>query len=502
MKTIFYQNPEHQIRVPKENRNPKPKAWRRVSRQLAIYSAPPSQLDSARGFRISGLLSALIIVCLGTVGLSVMAAAPGTGSNAVSVTPTLLAGLFAEARTNNTSLRVAEARVAASQRAIETVRSWEDPRVNFGGLIGPARRMPSQDGDLIYGVEQQLPLWDRPRLNRAILVAGSQTEATEAALRETQLRRDMTRSLLRLALSHRNAGFLTNDLEWLAALIGLQEERFRAGLGLQTELLQLQNEKSRRADAIRTEHSRRRTEDAALNRLLGRPLEALWPVVELPVLAAPIANSSALADYAATNEPRLKVLRQARAQAEAVTRLTETLRRPDVSFGITGRQYTGDGGLREGMFSVSLNLPWWNAPKYRADLLRDEAKVRTIEAEIADYETSVREEILRLTLATDTAHREAVLYRDEILQRTQQAMASHQAMWEGNRGPLRDVLDARRAYFEAQLMRDRAIVEQHLALADLAALCDLPDYFQLARLLMQLKSASQHLYPAASAPAP
>lgn len=444
----------------------------------------------------------LLLACLGRAGLVPGAAAPAAGTNAVSVSPTLLAGLFAEARANNAGLRVAEARVVASQRAIETVRSWEDPRVSLGGLVGPARRMPSQDGDLVYGVEQMLPLWDRPRLNREILVAGSQAEATEAALRETQVRREVTRSLLRLALIHRTADFLTNDLAWLDALIGLQEERFRAGFGSHTDLLQLQNEKSRRADAVRTEQSRRRTEQAALNRLLGRPLDAPWPAVELPLLAPPVAPSPALAGYAATNEPRLKVLRQARAQAEAVTRLTETTRRPDVSFGIQGRQYTGDGGLRETMFSVSFNLPWWNAPKYRADLRRDEARVRTLEAELADYELSVREEILRLTLATDTAHREAVLYRDEILQRTQQAMASHQAMWEGNRGPLRDVLDGRRAFLEGQLARDRAIVEQHLAFADLAALCDLPDYFQLGRLLVQLRATAAHPHspPAAATP--
>ncbi len=430
----------------------------------------------------------LLLACLSRSGLFPGAAAPAHGTNAVTVSPTLLTELFAHARTNNASLRVAEARVVASQRAIETVRSWEDPRVNFGGLVGPARRMPSQDGDLVYGIEQMLPLWDRPRLNREILVAGSQTEATEAALRETQVRRDVTRSLLRLALIHRNAGFLTNDIAWLDALIGLQEERFRAGFGSHTDLLQLLNEKSRRADAMRTEQSRLRTEQAALNRLLGRALDDSWPVVELPLLAPPIPHTPALADYAVTNEPRLKGLRQTRAQAEAVTRLTETARRPDVSFGIQGRQYTGDGGLRETMFSVSFNLPWWNAPKYRADLRRDEAKVHAIVAEMADYELSVREEILRLTLATDTAHREAVLYRDEILQRTLQAMASHQAMWEGNRGPLRDVLDGRRAFLEGQLQRDRAIVEQHLAFVDLAALCDLPDYFQLGRLLLQLRS--------------
>ena len=79
-------------------------------------------------------------------------------------------------------------------------------------------------------------------------------------------------------------------------------------------------------------------------------------------------------------------------------------------------------------------------------------------------------------------------------------MTSHLVMWEGNRGSLRDVLDGRRALLDGQLMQDRAIIEQHQSLADLAALCDLPDYFQLARLLVQLGSQPQHQHPASAPP--
>ncbi|MFA6544125.1 MAG: TolC family protein [Limisphaerales bacterium] len=429
------------------------------------------------------------------------AASPALDSSPISLSASVLGDLFEEARTNNSGLHLVEARTSASRLGIQTVRSWEDPKFSLGGILaGPRRGTLDVEGDIVYGVEQKLPLWDRPRLSRDIIVAETQTQATEAAFRGTQLRRDITKVLLRIALVHRTVGFVTNDLAWLDTLIALNEEKFRVGMSSHTDILQIQNEKSRRTDALRTEQSRLRTEQAALNRLLGRDLQAPWPSVELPRLMPPVAYSPALAGYAATNEPRIKVLRQEKSQAQALTRLTETMRRPDISLGIQGRQYSGDAGFREGMFTVSLNLPWWNAPKYRADLRRDEAKVRTVEAELADYELSVREEVLRLTLASDTAYREAVLYRDEILQRAQQAMASHFVLWEGNRGALRDILDARRAFLEAQLMQDRAIVEQHQALADLAALCDLPDHFQLAPLLVQLNSRPPHQHPVAASP--
>ncbi|MBI5802680.1 MAG: TolC family protein [Verrucomicrobia bacterium] len=434
--------------------------------------------------------------------MSLGADAVAEGTNAVSVSPTVLAALFDEARAGNSGLRVSGAKVLASQFGVEAVRSWEDPKFTLGGVLsGPRRGRIEEDGDLIYGVDQKLPLWNRPSLSRDILVAETQTQASEGAFREAQLRRDLTKALLRISLVHRTTSFITNDLAWLDTLIALGEEKFRAGTGSHTDLLQIQNEKSKRTDALRTEQNKLRAERAALNRLLGRDLQAPWPAVELPRLMPPVAYSPALAAYAATNEPRLKVLRQEKAQAEAVTRLTQTMRRPDLSFGIQGRQYSGDAGFREGTFTLSLNLPWWNAPKYRADLSRDEAKVHTVEAEMTDYELSVREEVLRLTLATDAAYRESVLYRDEILQRAQQAVASFLLMWEGNRGVLRDVLDGRRALLDGQLMQDRAIVEQHQSLAELAALCDLPDYFQLARLLIQLASPSPHQHAPAAPPA-
>ena len=444
----------------------------------------------------------LVISYLCGINKGLEAATIVEGTNTISLSPTVLTALFEEGRTNNSGLRVTEARVTASQFGTETVRIWEDPKFSFGGVLsGPRRGRIEEDGDLVYGVEQKLPLWSRPRLSRDILVAETQTQATEAAFREALLRRDLTKGLLRIALVHQTTAFIANDLAWLDTLIALGEERFRAGFGSHTDLLQMQNEKSKRTEALRTEQNRLRTEQAALNRLLGRELQSPWPRVELPRLMPPVVYSPALAGYAATNEPRLKVLRQGKAQAEAVTRLTETMRRPDVSLGLQGRQFSGDAGFREGTLTVSLNLPWWNAPKYRADLRRDEAKVRTIDAEMADYELSVREEVLRLTLATDAAYREAVLYRDEILQRVSQAVASHLVMWEGNRGTLRDILDARRAFLEAQLVQDRAIVEQHQALVELAALCDLPDYFQLGRLLVQLTGPAQHEHAAPLSPA-
>src|SRR2546426_7372857 len=60
------------------------------------------------------------------------------------------------------------------------------------------------------------------------------------------------------------------------------------------------------------------------------------------------------------NEPKLKVLEQEIKQAGAAAELTRKMRLPDVSFGVEGRQYSGDGEFRSGMFTLRFSLPWAN----------------------------------------------------------------------------------------------------------------------------------------------
>ena len=96
-------------------------------------------------------------------------------------------------------------------------------------------------------------------------------------------------------------------------------------------------------------------------------------MLRLPEVAAPLPAASNLIAQAARTAPRREVLRAQIRQAAATAELTRRQRLPDFSAGIEGRQFSGDGGFREGMFTLSLNLPWGNAEKYRNDLRRDQA---------------------------------------------------------------------------------------------------------------------------------
>src|SRR6185369_12446277 len=222
-----------------------------------------------------------------------------------------------------------------------------------------------------------------------------------------------------------------------------------------------QNEVAKRNDTLSTDHRRLAHERFTLNRMLNRAATSPWPSLQLPPVAPAIPLSNKLLALAVLNEPKLKVLEQEIKQAAASAELTRKMRLPDVALGVEGRQYSGDGEFRSGMFTLRFSLPWANGGKYRKDYERDKEKQKTAEQEREDQILMVREELHHLAVGIEAMRREALLHTGEITTRAGQALASRVADWEAGRGAFRDVLDARRMLLESQLMAARATAEQH-----------------------------------------
>src|SRR5437870_10586097 len=389
-------------------------------------------------------------------------------TNAVVISTAFINRLVAEARTTNPSLKAADSRVRSAALNAEAVRTWEDPIAMFGGSVYSSRGFdPSEDGNLAYGVEQKLPLWGRPKLTRRVAEAETSMRESEVNYRLQQLRVDITKALLTTALAERVVEIGEEDLSWVEATAKATDNKYRAGQAVVADTLQIQNEVAKRNDALRTDRRRLAHERFTLSRLLNREASSAWPELRLPSLAPAIPLSSNLLALALRDEPKLKVLEQEIKQAAASAELTRKTRLPDVSLGVEGRQYSGDGEFRSGMFTLRFSLPWVNRDKYRKDYERDKERQKSAEQEREDQVLMVRQELHHLSVGIEAMRREALLYNDEITARATQALTSRLAEWEAGRGAFRDVLDARRMLLESQLMSARATAQQHQMLADM-----------------------------------
>src|SRR5438093_4776049 len=389
-------------------------------------------------------------------------------TNVVVITTGYINRLVAEARTNNPSLKAADSRVRSATLNAEAVRTWEDPTALFGGSVYSSRGFnPSEDGNLAYGVEQKLPLWGRPKLTRRVAEAETLMREADVNYRAQRLRTEITKALLMTAMAERVVDIGEQDLTWVEATAKATDNKYRAGQAVVADTLQIQNEVAKRNDALRTDRRRLAHERFTLSRLLNREASSAWPELRLPSVAPAIPLSSKLLALALRDEPKLKVLEQEIKQAAASAELTRKMRLPDVSLGVEGRQYSGDGEFRSGMFTLRFSLPWINRDKYHKDYERDKERQKSAEQEREEQVLMVRQELHHLSVGIEAMHRAALLYNDEITARATQALTSRLAEWEAGRGAFRDVLDARRMLLESQLMSARATAQQHQMLADM-----------------------------------
>jgi outer membrane protein TolC len=399
---------------------------------------------------------------------------PASATNVIRVTPAYVNELAEEMRGKHPALQAAWARTNAAAANVGTVRTWEDPMARLGGMVA-REDMRASEGDVMYGVEQKLPLFGKPNLARQVARAELSTEAANAEYQFQVLRRELAKAVFRTALVDEVVVIGQQDLAWLDTITRTMEGKYRAGEASLVEVLQLQNERSKQATQLETERDRLTHERVSLNRMLNRSLLSPWPTLELPALAGQVRYSQKLVDFAMKYEPKIEMLRRQIKQAEATVAATRRQRLPDISAGLEARNYTGDGSFRQGILLFSMNVPWVNAGKYRSEIQRDEAKLKATELDLVDYELSVREEVHMLTVKIDAARREAVLYRDQIIPRSQTALDSARSGWEANRGTFRDVLDARRMLLDGRLMRARAVAEQYQMLSELVLCCGLGD---------------------------
>jgi len=408
------------------------------------------------------------------VRASVDSDSPVSGINSIRLTPEFINQLAEEMRTNHPALLAAGARTNAAAASLNAVRTWEDPMLRVGGLVA-REEMRADDGDVIYGAEQKLPLFGKPALARRVARSELDVESANAAAQFQIRRSELAKVVFRAALAEQVVAVGEQDLVWLQTMAETAEAKYQSGAATLVEVLQVQNERAKRTTQLQTDRENLSHARVSLNRMLNRKLQSPWPSLELPSVAGPVVYNEKLAGFAARYEPKLRMMREQIKLAGAMADATRRSRLPDVSAGVQTRNFSGNGDWRQTELMLSFSLPLFNTKKYRADIQRDEARLKATELDAADYELSLREDIHNLTVKIDAARREALLFRDEVILRSESALESARANWESGRGVFRDALDARRMVLEGRLMYARAVSEQYQMLSELVLCCGLGD---------------------------
>src|ERR1019366_2550374 len=93
----------------------------------------------------------------------------------------------------------------------------------------------SQEGDIIDGIEQKLPLFGHPAIARHVAEARAEKERLGIGYATDVLRRDITLALLDIALTDRGTDLAAQHLDWMETTLASVDSRYRTGRSSQVE---------------------------------------------------------------------------------------------------------------------------------------------------------------------------------------------------------------------------------------------------------------------------
>ncbi|MEI6675625.1 MAG: TolC family protein [Verrucomicrobiota bacterium] len=380
----------------------------------------------------------------------------------------LLTRLREEAVRTHPSVAAGKDRAVAAAQDLRAVRLWDDPMVGLG-LMAAQKSMRADDGDIIVGVEQTLPKPGMFAAQRGKASAIQRAELENSRAAALTAGASAARDAIELALADESVALQQTQLKWLAVMAENARERAADPLGSGVDALRMETELAKEQQMLDSVRRNRGAFAARLNLALGRPLDAPWPVLQLPTAPPPVPIALAEIARIAHANPEVRALREMAGAAGQETRIADRERLPNVSVGIDANVYSG-GDFRSATVGVKMSLPWFNDTSYQAKIAAAHSRERAADRDVETLRREVAGDVLSAATAAANAAAQAHAYAGEIQAKALAASQTIEAAWLSSKAPLTDLLDASRILFGIRLEERRFIAMQLAALEQLQTL--------------------------------
>lgn len=367
----------------------------------------------------------------------------------------------------NPELKELLARSKAGAEEVRRASSLNDPMFKVESEAVPIRKPLAFDRDQtnMFGLRQDFPF------------PGNLGLRGEAALRDAesmyQMFRDRQRDVVaRVKRAYFEYYAMTKEIEIHLEHVRLLEEfekisgaKFRTGQVSQQDVLKPQVELVMLHNDVLGMSQRAESAKAAINALLNRPQEAALGKPREPIAPAEQFNLQDLSAKAVSSRPDLLA-------AELRVRSTESSLKvanreatlPDFSVGADYWQMPGTDDAYGVM--VSINLPWFTG-KRRAEAAKMEHLLRAERAAVETARNRALFEVKDAFLRVEAARKSAVLFKGELIPRSNQSVDVSRANYEKDKASFLDLLDAERSLRDVKLKYYQALAQYEAAVADL-----------------------------------
>ncbi len=342
----------------------------------------------------------------------VVAMSAGLGA-AEEATRLSRAQALAEALARNPQIASARAQVDQARAGIAQATAFPDPAFVWDFTQQRSLRNFGSAQSRDVGATFTIPFPDKFRLNRRVSEAA--LNAAELSLRQTQeLIASQTSNSFDAVLVA--ASQLENDREserLSQEVLQKTQARYDAGTVARLDVLQARVNSSQARNQTIADERAAMTAHAALNRLIARPsgapTEPAGPL-EIPAEAPPLPDLLRLAE---DRRPEIASLRAQREGARFAAKLAREFWFPDLSLTVLRNETVGFPAAFSTAGSIGVPLFFWQHEK--GDVAAAEARQIQLAADETAARAQVDLDVRTAYAAADTARRQALWIRDDLL---------------------------------------------------------------------------------------
>jgi cobalt-zinc-cadmium efflux system outer membrane protein len=372
----------------------------------------------------------------------------------------------AEALAHNPALAAAREQVAQAQARVSEAKALPDPtfEATLDQEQGLLKFQTAASKDI--GIGLTLPFPSKRRL--AGHVATADLRAAEFSMTQlaNQIAAQTAQAYDALLMAGRHHQDLTEGRTFAQDFLKKTEARFQGGTVAKLDVIKARVDLAQADNALIANERAIATARAALNRQLGRPTGApIEAADDLSDVPPPLPSLEAVAALAASSRPEIRSVAALREGARDATTLAKRQWLPDLSLTLS-RSYTA--GLPPAFSTeISFGLPlffWQNRNGPIAEAQHREAE---LEATSRDTTAQVDLDLRTSHAAADTARRQAVYIRDQLLPAAEEAYRIASVSYGLGGTSALELLDAKRTLLDAKSQYTDALGAANDARADL-----------------------------------
>jgi outer membrane protein TolC len=186
------------------------------------------------------------------------------------------------------------------------------------------------------------------------------------------------------------------------------------------------------------------------------------------------APAERLRQLVLTNRPEVREAQAKVTMAKAKLELAKREWLPDPTVSLEAERYNAASQFVSQVGGgVSINIPWFNGKKYRAEEREAQGELSAAASDVLSARTEALGLLRNQLEKIETLHHHIELYRDNLLPTARQTVASYQVDYETDKATLLVLLSSQRNLRDLETMYYQDLSDYRVALAELESLVGL-----------------------------